>query len=394
MSIISLEFNNVWKKFKRGEKYDSLRDLIPSITKSIFKKSNNNVLHTKEFWALKDVSFQIKKGEAWGIIGPNGAGKSTILKLLSGILKPTKGKITTNGKISALIEVSAGFHPDLTGLENIYLNGSILGMTKKEIDKKLEEIVEFSGLKEFLNTPVKRYSSGMYARLGFSVAAHVDPDILLIDEVLSVGDMKFQQKCLEKMISIKKNGTTIIFISHNLESVNTLCPKAIFLENGTIKKIGNTVDVIKEYVTSSRELEENSHQDHTITDVILLNKNDKPCVNFVPGEKAKIILKIKANKFYNDCLLGFIINRVTDGITVCDYNLHLPTNKISFEKEMSLSIEFDVNLLRGVYTISLHVLHHPSARFLCWARNILTFTVDEMVSWQGCAHLNPILSKI
>ena len=190
MSSVALEFDGVWKKFRKGEKHDSLRDLVPALVKALLSGNHRDALKTREFWALRDVSFQIKRGEAVGIIGANGSGKSTTLKLLSGILKSTRGEVKVNGKLSALIEVAAGFHPDLTGRENIYLNGTILGMRKPEIDRKFDEIVDFSGLEDFIDTPVKRYSSGMYARLGFSVAAHVDPDILLVDEVLSVGDMK------------------------------------------------------------------------------------------------------------------------------------------------------------------------------------------------------------
>src|ERR1700686_3068165 len=186
----AIEFNNVWKKFKRGEKFDSLRDLIPSMAKMVFATRKAD-LQDKEFWAVRDVSFQIGRGDALGIIGPNGSGKSTALKLLSGILKPDKGTLSVRGRLSTLIELGAGFHPDLTGRENIYLNGTILGMRRAEIDRKFDAIVEFSGLAGFIDTPVKRYSTGMYARLGFSVAAHVDPDILIVDEVLSVGDIVF-----------------------------------------------------------------------------------------------------------------------------------------------------------------------------------------------------------
>ncbi len=188
MTDTAIEFNGIWKKFAMGEKFDSLRDLIPSLAKLLFSRNYRGELQKREFWALKDVSFQVRRGEALGIIGPNGSGKSTALKLLSGILKPDKGSLQLRGRLGALIELGAGFHPDLTGRENIYLNGAILGMKKSEIDKKFDEIVEFSELRDFLDTPVKRYSTGMYARLGFSVAAHVDPDVLLVDEVLSVGD--------------------------------------------------------------------------------------------------------------------------------------------------------------------------------------------------------------
>ena len=196
----AIEFINVSKKFKKGEKFDSLRDFIPSLIKGNFgKNGKNGNLKDQEFWAVKDVSFQLKKGEALGIIGPNGAGKSTILKMLSRIYKPTSGEIKINGKLSALLEVGAGFHPDLTGRENIYLSAAIIGMKKKEIESKIDSIIEFSELEDFIDTPVKKYSSGMYVRLGFSISAHMDPEILLLDEVLAVGDFSFQKKCLHRI---------------------------------------------------------------------------------------------------------------------------------------------------------------------------------------------------
>ncbi|MBU1932314.1 MAG: ABC transporter ATP-binding protein, partial [Candidatus Omnitrophica bacterium] len=204
----AIEFINVSKKFKKGEKTDCLRDFIPNLFKSMSpsaRRVTHDALREREFWALKDVSFQLKKGETLGIIGPNGAGKSTILKMLSGILRPTKGEIKINGKLSALLEVGAGFHPDLTGRENIYLSGAIIGMKKKEIERKIDSIIEFSELGDFIDTPVKRYSSGMYVRLGFSISAHMDPDILLLDEVLAVGDMGFQAKCIERIKQLEAN---------------------------------------------------------------------------------------------------------------------------------------------------------------------------------------------
>ncbi len=219
MSDAALEIQNVSKKFRRGEIYDSLRDLIPALTGRMFRARADGELDKRDFWALNDVSFDVKQGEAFGIIGDNGAGKSTMLKLLTGIMRPTKGRITVRGRLSALIEVSAGFHQDLTGRENIYLNGAILGLKRDEITRRFDEIVAFSGLEAFIDTPVKRYSSGMFARLGFSVAAHVDPEVLLVDEVLSVGDYSFQRKCIERMDQIILNGTTVVFISHNLRAV-------------------------------------------------------------------------------------------------------------------------------------------------------------------------------
>src|SRR6266852_1854893 len=229
MAEAPLEMEHVFKKFKKGEIHDSLRDLIPALTGGLLRRARSGRLEGREFWALQDVSFQVGRGEAFGIIGANGAGKSTILKLLSNIMKPTKGTLHVRGTLSALIEVSAGFHPDLTGRENIYLGGAVLGMSRQRIRAKFDEIVAFSGLAEFIDTPVKRYSSGMFTRLGFSVAAHVDPDILIVDEVLSVGDFVFQRKCVERMNAVLASGTTVVFVSHNLRAIAELCPRSILL---------------------------------------------------------------------------------------------------------------------------------------------------------------------
>ena len=204
----------------------------------------------EEFWALKDVSFEVKSGERVGIIGRNGAGKSTLLKILSRITEPTKGRIKIAGRVASLLEVGTGFHPELTGRENIFLNGAILGMTRREIQKKFEAIVAFADVEKFLDTPVKRYSSGMYVRLAFAVAAHLEPDILVVDEVLAVGDFKFQKKCLGKMEEIGRSGITILFVSHNMAMISSLCEKAIQLDNGELRAMGATDHVILGYATS------------------------------------------------------------------------------------------------------------------------------------------------
>lgn len=396
MSNIAIEFDHVWKKFKRGEKYDSLRDLIPAMTKRLFAGRYNGELQEKEFWALKDISFQIRRGEAFGIIGPNGSGKSTMLKLISKIHQPNKGNIKVNGKLSALIEVGAGFHHDLTGRENIYLNGAILGMKKEEIDKKFDEIVEFSGLKEFIDTPVKRYSSGMYARLGFSVAAHVDPEILLVDEVLSVGDMQFQQKCLDRMLSISKSGTTVIFVSHQLESVQTLCPKTLYFQNGQLMMLGDTSEAIKEYVSAVRRTDSLTGQSADIDNVMLCDEKGNPTVTFSPGDKAQLKFTVRCDEPLDQCLLGFLVNRATDGLPVCDYNLPLGIigDHVTHRDEIPVVVNFSTNLLRGAYVISLHIYYTPNSQFLCRIDNITTFSLEERISWRGVSHLNPALEKI
>jgi lipopolysaccharide transport system ATP-binding protein len=243
---IAIEVKNISKKYVIGEKqkYPTLRDKIMDLPKSFFKGPDRN----EEFWALRNINLTIKKGEVVGIIGRNGAGKSTLLKILARITEPTEGVIRMRGKVASMLEVGTGFNPELTGRENIYLNGAILGMNRKEINKKFNEIVTFSGIEKFLDTPVKHYSSGMYVRLAFAVAAHLDSDILLIDEVLAVGDIEFQNKCLGKMEEVTQNeGRTIIFVSHNIKSVQELCSKCVLLEQGQIKIVDGTKKVVDEY---------------------------------------------------------------------------------------------------------------------------------------------------
>jgi ABC-type polysaccharide/polyol phosphate transport system ATPase subunit len=251
MTDTSVQIESIWKKFRRGERQDSLRDLIPAAVKRMTRGPRpSSELRDDDFWALQDVSFSVKRGTALGIIGHNGAGKSTLLKILTRLLRPTRGTYITRGRIGALIEVTAGFHQDLTGRENIFLNGAIIGMRKADIARRFDAIVEFSGIADFIDTPVKRYSSGMSARLGFSIAAHLDPEILIVDEVLSVGDYTFQGKCVRWMQDTLQNGTTVIFVSHTMESVLSLCDTAVLLERGRVLAHGNTQDVVGKYYKS------------------------------------------------------------------------------------------------------------------------------------------------
>lgn len=238
MSVI--EVNNVSMKYRLAtEKVDSIKQYL-------IKKAKRE-LHYKDFYALNEVSFSVARGEVLGIIGLNGAGKSTLLKIISGILKPTSGTIKVNGKIAPLIELGAGFNGDLSGIENIYLNGLILGYSKKMIKSKIEEIVEFSELGQFIHTPLKNYSSGMKARLGFSIATIVQPEVLIVDEVLSVGDIKFKEKSEMKILSMMEQGVTILFVSHSLGQIEKLCERVVWLENGKVRRIGDTKEIIEEY---------------------------------------------------------------------------------------------------------------------------------------------------
>lgn len=241
-----IEFNHVSKGYHLGTARTSLREAIPQMVSNLFHR-NVSQDEASYFWALKDVSFQVETGEVLGIIGHNGAGKSTILKLLSKVTFPNQGSIHTKGRLAALIELGAGFHPDLTGRDNIYLNGSVLGLKRQEISSMFDAIVEFAELGKFIDTPIKRYSSGMYVRLAFAVAAHVKADLLLVDEVLSVGDMSFQRKSLAKMNELRDGGATIVFISHNLQAVQSFCSRVILLDSGKIAANGNSEKVFKTY---------------------------------------------------------------------------------------------------------------------------------------------------
>lgn len=261
-----VEVRNISKRYYISREpqasYTTLVETLSTQARQVFAKLKSRLSKSsgfyqnvqEEFWALKDVSFEIEQGDRLGIIGRNGAGKSTLLKILSRIIDPTSGQIKIRGKISSLLEVGTGFHPELTGRENIFLNGAILGMSKSEIIHKFDEIVSFAEIEKFLDTPVKRYSSGMYTRLGFAIAAHLDPHVLILDEVLAVGDSMFQTKCLKKMKELAQDGRTIIFVSHSPESVKSLCNKAIYLENGCIKEMGNVDKCIEAYDSTKLSL--------------------------------------------------------------------------------------------------------------------------------------------
>jgi lipopolysaccharide transport system ATP-binding protein len=297
---------------KNHGSYVALRDIIADKVKSTFGKKDRNFKETEEFLALDDVSFEIKSGDTVGIIGRNGAGKSTLLKILSRIVTPTKGTVTLEGRIASLLEVGTGFHPELSGRENIFLNGSILGMSRTEIKNKFDEIVAFAEIERFLDTPVKRYSSGMYVRLAFSVAAHLEPEILIVDEVLAVGDAEFQRKCLGKMENVSRNdGRTVLFVSHNMQAVQNLCNTGILLQKGKVIKNGSMEEVIKKYL-------ESNHASHAVYEIA----HEKNLT--APGYAYRIQIENENGKLLNEVPVGdnwqarvlFKLNKNVEGFIV------------------------------------------------------------------------------
>lgn len=304
-----LEVNNLSKKFKIRHLpggYLSLREQILKVAK--FNSSSS-----EDFWALRDIDFSVRPGESIGIVGRNGAGKSTLLKILSRITPPTTGKFITRGRIASLLEVGTGFHPELTGRENIFFNGSLLGMRRHEIERKFDEIVDFSGTERFLDTPLKHYSSGMQLRLAFAVAAFLEPEILVIDEVLAVGDVEFQKKCLGKMQDVSRCGRTILFVSHNLSAVQALCSRAILLDKGRITLAGSAMDVINEYQGSNRaELGASWLRPTVITKPMALRKVNIELQGKQPEMRLRIIVEIQVQlDNYAKAFVAFDINNST-----------------------------------------------------------------------------------
>ncbi len=288
MKAISIE--NISKKYilsHKKKKYQNLKESVSGFFGELFTSKDEE--ETKEvFWALRNVSFDIEQGDRIGIVGSNGAGKSTLLKILSRITEPTSGQVKVNGRMASLLEVGTGFHPELTGRENIFLNGAILGMKQQEIRSQFDEIVSFAGIEKFLDTPVKRYSSGMYVRLGFAIAAHLEPEILIVDEVLAVGDSEFQKKCLGKMKDVSSSGRTILFVSHNATAIQGLCNKAAFLQKGNLVKYGEVGEVLHDYMTSISkfQLQQNweTPEEAPGTDQVRI-KNIEVVPEFVDGSK-------------------------------------------------------------------------------------------------------------
>ena len=374
-------FDAVSKKFRRGERHNSLRDLVPSLARGLFRRRpDRDTLGAHEFWALDHVSFAVDRGEALGIIGGNGAGKSTTLKLLTRILKPTSGSCFTRGRVGALIEVAAGFHPDLTGRENVYLQGAIMGMRRAEIAERFDEIVEFAGISEFIDTPVKRYSSGMNARLGFSIAAHLRPDVLIIDEVLSVGDVSFQQKCFERMLEFKRQGIAIVLVSHNLQAVAMLCDRAVFLAH-SVQASGPTMEVLEAYVRSAQTVPRSSHNTIEIRSSALETAAGAwgSRAEIAPRTRLTLRLAARSAQPLDDVTFRFTIYRSTDQLMVFDGQVHRRElgGANEFKGDFAIDFNFRAHLAAGHYYLSLWVWHCPTQRALFGPQQLATLTVSE-----------------
>jgi len=397
MSNTVIRVENLGKRYslgrkQEGERYTALRDVIANSAKGFANSLRNSGARkrssrTEDFWALKDVSFNIEQGDRVGIVGRNGAGKSTLLKVLSRITKPTTGRIKIVGRVASLLEVGTGFHPELTGRENIYLNGAILGMGRGEIKRKFDEIVSFSEVEKFLDTPVKRYSSGMYVRLAFSVAAHLEPEILIVDEVLAVGDAAFQKKCLGKMDDVSKEGRTVLFVSHQVAAIQNLCQKCIFLKSGQIFATGNTDSVLREYLkesTTSNTISLEKRTDRSgdgairITHVQIKDASKKPVSSLGSGKESVFGFRYKNN-------VGQPLKNLHFAVSISNHigeRLALLSNEINGEELCTISSSLDeieirirrLLLTNGRYSLTIYAT--VNGILADWIQNAASFDVE------------------
>jgi homopolymeric O-antigen transport system ATP-binding protein len=345
MSNLAIRVDGLSKKYKIGavrQRHDTLRDEITEGVKALFSSNGRSKPATADLsehaiWALKDVSFEVKKGEVLGIIGRNGAGKSTLLRVLSRITEPTEGRVEIHGRVGSLLEVGTGFHSELTGRENVYLNGAILGMKKAEIDRKFDDIVAFAEVEKFIDTPVKRYSSGMYVRLAFAVAAHLEPDILIIDEVLAVGDLNFQNKCIGKMGDVAREGRTVFFVSHNMGAVSNLCTTGMSFDQGRLINRGDIGSIVNDYIkqnTLSNEVQTKQWSrkgtgEARINMVRVLDSTGNPCTTFSMGETIVIEMDVEFYRSFPLINFSLEVTRQDLGANV----LHMESQDCGFVAE-------------------------------------------------------------
>jgi lipopolysaccharide transport system ATP-binding protein len=365
MSDTVIQVENLSKKYILGhqqqERYTALRDVIANGAKGLlspFQNKKSKIQNSQEeFWALNDVSFEIKQGDRVGIIGRNGAGKSTLLKILSRITEPTKGRINIKGRVASLLEVGTGFHPELTGRENIYLNGAILGMSKAEIKRKFDEIVAFAEVEKFLDTPVKRYSSGMYVRLAFAVAAHLEPEILVVDEVLAVGDTQFQKKCLGKMEEVGKNGKTVLFVSHNMAAIQALCTHAIHLNKGEIIGIGYVEEEIDNYLNAYQNQADTKNSLLYLSQSLVLKKLEISPNPVVSGSPLTLLMQLWSSQpTCIDELVILIYSSVGVRVAILDLRQANTSYKLTASSDYTICITVNsFYLIEGDYRIGIYL---------------------------------------
>jgi len=394
MSDIALSIQNLSKSFRIAHRrgglsgYRTLHDELVTLPRRLINRLRSNGTSTSEtFWALKDVSFDVNRGEALGIIGSNGAGKSTLLKILNRITEPTRGGVDVYGRVGALLEVGTGFHPELTGRENIFLNGAILGMTRAEIKRKFDEIVAFTEVEKFLDTPVKRYSSGMYVRLAFAVAAHLDPEILLIDEVLAVGDAEFQKKCLEKMENVSgKEGRTVIFVSHDMDAICHLCSRCVLLRHGEIVKTGTTTDVVGAYLGG--EQVQASAIDFSPVDTGasfqfagLYDSNDRSTISFTTSEPILLKCSFEVRRQIEGLQLSFsVLNFKREQVFYSTLSMADPPISVEAAGKHNITAMIPRRLLLpGRYFIDL-ALHTPKTKLYDRRQQALSFRIVATVA--------------
>lgn len=392
--MIDLKFDSVSKRYRVRQEVEGDARRHP-----LLRKLQSLRRRSKEFWAVRDVSFEVRRGEALGIIGHNGAGKSTILKLLSNITTPTSGEITINGRLSALIEVGSGFHPELTGRENVYLSGSILGMRRREITKKLDSIIDFAGVREFIDTPVKRFSSGMYVRLGFSIAAHLDPDILLLDEVLAVGDAGFQAKCIQRISELKQAGTTIVFISHDLRAVERLCDRVLLMQRGEVAGDGAPGNVIADYqrlatnIVASAPQAADLSREAEVTSLAFYDSGKCEATTFRTGDAMTVRVGYRAHEPVTDAVVEvFLFSANEDGKeNYCHFTTGLSSERLSLERGTG-AVEFscaELGLVPSMYYVDAMISHRaqPSAGAIDWQHRCATLRVDPGKSVRGSFYM-------
>ena len=383
MTSNAIVVDQVWKKFRLyHEKNQYLKAAITQGRRAQYE----------DFWALKDVSFEIPHGEAFGIIGSNGSGKSTMLKCLAGILTPDKGLLSANGRVAALLELGAGFHPDLSGRENVGLNGAILGMTRKEIENKFDDIVEFAGLEKFIDTPVKNYSSGMVVRLGFAVAINVEPEILIIDEVLAVGDEEFQQRCFQKIEQFRREGRTIVFVSHGLSQVSQFCHRALWLEKGEVQTIGPAYEVVSEYTgvahhvehveapeISDEPLDRWGTGEVRIIKVQMTTSDGVETNNFESGKPFKVRVDYEINAPVTELVVGLRITHL-HGFNVFGSNTKRRGLSIPTDQKVG-SVEFAVEalpILEGTFDLTIDISDNAEVNPYDHLEKVFRFNVNQV----------------